>query len=80
MSTVWSTHPSSSIRAWRKHSGASNTVVASLVQMAWIRYLHRVPANQAIIGPDSDLATFLFGSERNTLTALREPLRDLQSA
>ena len=59
---------------------ALNTVVVSLVQMAWIRYLHRVPANQAIIGPDSDLASFLFGSERNSLTALREPLRDLQSA
>jgi len=59
---------------------ALNPIVVALVQMAWIRYLHRVPANRAIIGADSDLATFLFGSERNVLKMLREPLRDLQAA
>ena len=56
-----------------------NAMVVALVQMAWIRYLHRVPANRAIIGPESDLAVFLFGSERNALATLRRPLHDLQA-
>jgi 5-methylcytosine-specific restriction endonuclease McrA len=59
---------------------ALNAVVIALVQMAWIRYLHRVPMNHDIIGADADLASFLFGSERNALIALREPLRELQRA
>jgi len=56
-----------------------HSVVVALVQSAWIRYLHRVPANRAVIGPDSDLAEFLFGSERNALAPLRKPLLDLQA-
>lgn len=56
-----------------------STLVGALLQAAWIRYLHRVPANRPIIGPQGDLAEFLFGSERNALGSLREPLRELQS-
>jgi len=57
---------------------ALHGIVVALVQLSWIRYLQRVPANHSIIGPSGDLAEFLFGSERNALTPLRLHLRDLQ--
>lgn len=54
-------------------------LVTDLVQGAWIRFIRKLPANQKSLGQASDLAEFLFGSERADLSAFRPILRDLQS-
>ena len=53
-------------------------VVQALVQMAWLTFVQRLPANQALLGSTGDLVDFLFGSERSALKALVGGLRDLQ--
>lgn len=55
------------------------TVVQALVQMAWLTFIQRLPANQQILGSTGDLADFLFGSERSGLSAIVGGLWDLQS-
>jgi len=53
-------------------------VVQALIQVAWLRYIQRLPRNQSLIGQGGDLTEFLFGAERNALAPLREQLLDLQ--
>lgn len=53
-------------------------VVQALVQMAWLTFIQRLPANQKILGSTGDLADFLFGAERSGLSAIVSGLRDLQ--
>lgn len=53
-------------------------VVQALVQVAWLTFVQRLPANQQLLGSTGDLADFLFGSERTGLTAIVSGLRDLQ--
>lgn len=53
-------------------------VVQALVQMAWLTFVQRLPANQELLGSTGDLADFLFGSERTALKALVGGLRDIQ--
>jgi len=54
------------------------TVVQALVQMAWLSFIQRLPANRPVLGTTGDLADFLFGSERSGLSAIVGGLRDLQ--
>ncbi len=54
------------------------TVVQALVQMAWLSFIQRLPANRPVLGSTGDLADFLFGSERSGLSAIVSGLRDLQ--
>lgn len=53
-------------------------VIQALVQMAWLRFIQRLPHNRQIIGQGGDLADFLFGAERSALAAIGQRLRDLQ--
>ena len=53
-------------------------VVQALVQMAWLTFVQRLPANQALLGSTGDLVDFLFGSQRSALKALVSGLRDIQ--
>ncbi len=43
-------------------------IIKDLIQTAWVRFIHRVRANQDILGQVKDLAEFLFGSERADLS------------
>jgi hypothetical protein len=43
-------------------------IIKDLLQSAWVRFIHRVRANQDILGQVKDLADFLFGSERSILS------------
>ena len=54
------------------------TVVQALVQMAWLTFMQRLPANRELLGSTGDLADFLFGCERTGLTAIVSGLRDVQ--
>ncbi len=55
------------------------TVVQALVQMVWLSFIQRLPANRPVLGSTGDLADFLFGSERSGLSAIVSGLRDLQN-
>ncbi len=44
-------------------------IIKDLLQSAWVRFIHKVRANQDILGQVKDLAEFLFGSERSVLSA-----------
>jgi len=52
-------------------------LVSELVRSDWTRYIRR--NNLEAFGTTSELAEFLFGSERNCLLAAREVLEDVQS-
>jgi hypothetical protein len=55
------------------------TIVQALVQMSWLTFVQRLPANRDLVGPTGDLAEFLFGSERSALGAIIAGLDDLQA-
>ena len=55
-----------------------HSLIQALIQLAWLRYVQRLPQNQPLVGQGSDLADFLFGSERSMLGRLRQHLLDLQ--
>ena len=54
-------------------------LIQALVQMAWLSFVQRLPANRLVLGSTIDLADFLFGSERSALSAVVGGLRDLQN-
>ena len=54
-------------------------LLVGLIQGAWMRQIRAIAQNQTILGPSRDLAEFLFGSERGTLTKHETVLRELQS-
>jgi HNH endonuclease len=51
-------------------------LIRNLVQSAWVRHVRML--NNDLLG-ESDLADFLFGSERKVLPGLREILKDVQT-
>jgi hypothetical protein len=53
-------------------------IVQALVQTAWLSFVQRLPLNRAVLGSTTDLADFLFGSERGGLRVVAEGLLDLQ--
>ena len=53
-------------------------LVRNLVQGAWLRFVRKVGGNASILGDSTDLAEFLFGSERASLAEYVPILRDVQ--
>jgi hypothetical protein len=54
-------------------------VIQALVQMAWLAFVQRLPANRTMLGSTTDLSEFLFGAERSGLRVIAEGLLDLQT-
>ena len=52
-------------------------LVLDAVRGAWVRQINRISANRPVLA-DSDLVSFLFGSERRSLEAFARILRDHQ--
>ena len=52
-------------------------LIDDLVRGAWVRYVRR--HNQDVLGTTTDLAEFMFGSERSNLSTVREILEGVQS-
>ena len=57
---------------------AQFNIVRALVQTAWLSFVQQLPLNRPVLGSSTDLAEFLFGSERSGLTVIAAGLRDLQ--
>ena len=55
------------------------TLISDLVQTAWVRFVQRVPRNQAAFGQIPELRDFLFGSDRSGLARFAKVLADLQN-
>ena len=55
-----------------------HSLVIRLVQAEWMGFLYGLPGNQVILGNSGDLADFLFGPQRESLTKARPALADLQ--
>ena len=55
------------------------TLIADLVQTAWVRFVQRLPRNQASLGQARDLRDFLFGSDRVALARFGRVLMDYQN-
>lgn len=55
------------------------TLIADLVQTAWVRFVQRLPRNQASLGQARDLRDFLFGSDRAALSRYGRVLMDYQN-
>ncbi len=53
-------------------------MIVRMLQGAWVEEVRRLKNNQPILGHGKDLAEFLFGSEREPLTAYQPILRELQ--
>jgi hypothetical protein len=53
-------------------------LIYDLVTAAWLRYIRELRPNQQLLGQTSDLAEFLFGTERTDLKDFREILLDIQ--
>lgn len=53
-------------------------ILRDLCQSAWVRFIHRVRANQGLLGEIKDLADFLFGSERTDLFGFTGALKEYQ--
>ena len=51
-------------------------MITDMVEGAWLNHVRRY--NAAVLGPESDLRTFLFGRERASLERFRPVLEDLQ--
>jgi hypothetical protein len=54
-------------------------LIVRLVQAEWMAFLYALPANRPVLGNSGDLADFLFGPQRESLLAVRDPLVELQS-
>ena len=61
-----------------RHFRAFHSLVLSLVQGAWVRFVRQLPANQPLLGGAVGLDEFLFGSERAPLSAAQPLLREVQ--
>ena len=55
------------------------SLVVRLVQAEWMAFLYSVPGNRPVLGNSGDLADFLFGPQRESLTAVRTALQELQA-
>jgi hypothetical protein len=53
-------------------------LIQDLVRGAWLRFVRKLPANQKLVGEETDLAAFMFGSERSSLQQFVPVLRELQ--
>jgi len=54
-----------------------HALIVRLVQADWMAFLYSLPANRRILGEAGDLADFLFGPQRESLSRARPALQDL---
>jgi hypothetical protein len=52
-------------------------LIGDMAETAWVRFVRRLPRNQALMGEGPDLREFLFGSDRAGLGTVRGVLREL---
>ncbi len=53
--------------------------IIAMVQGVWVQKIREIKKNQQLLGQSTDLADFLFGSERNALSSYLPVLQDIQS-
>lgn len=53
-------------------------LISNLVQGSWLGQVRRIRGNRILLGERGDLVEFLFGSERRSLDAYRQVMRDHQ--
>lgn len=58
---------------------AFHPLLTSMIRGGWIAQIHRIKGNQDLLGPDSELEAFLFGTDRRSLERYRELLQDHQA-
>jgi 5-methylcytosine-specific restriction endonuclease McrA len=59
------------------HFRSFHGLVLRLVRGRWLERVRTVKSNQAIIGAEADLESFMFGTGRKTLDGFREVLREV---
>jgi hypothetical protein len=47
-------------------------LIGDMAETAWVRFVRRLPRNQALLGEGPDLREFLFGSDRSALDVVRD--------
>jgi hypothetical protein len=52
-------------------------LIGDMAETAWVRFVRRLPRNEALIGEGPDLREFLFGSDRTALATVRDLLREV---
>lgn len=55
-----------------------HSMTVSMLQGAWIREIRKIKQNQVLLGQTKDLQSFLFGSERDSLSSYRPILMEQQ--
>ena len=55
-----------------------HSLIVSMLQGAWVGEIRKIKQNQAILGQTTDLQSFLFGSERDSLSPYRSILLEQQ--
>jgi len=52
-------------------------LIGDMAETAWVRFVRRLPRNEALIGEGPDLRDFLFGSDRGALATVRDLLLEV---
>ena len=52
--------------------------IIAMVQGVWVQWMRKIRKNQQLLGQSTDLADFLFGSERNALSSYLPVLQETQ--
>ena len=58
---------------------AFHPLLTSMIRGGWIAQIHRIKGNRDVLGPNAELESFLFGTDRSALTQYRELLRHHQA-
>jgi len=61
------------------HFRRFHSLVRSLIESAWMRHIRRIRANDRLLGTGTDLAAFLFGTERTSVARYQPILQELQA-
>src|SRR5436309_14455953 len=62
-----------------RRPNSARPLVEDPVRGAWLRFVRRLRANQALLGETTDLTEFMFGSERTDLSTYVAILQEVQS-
>ena len=54
--------------------------IIAMVQGTWVQWMRKIRKNQTLLGQSVDLAEFLFGSERSTLSVYLPILQEIQGS
>jgi len=58
---------------------AFHPMLTSMIRGGWISQIHRISANQEVLGAEAELEGFLFGTDRRSLERFTAVLRDHQA-